>query len=897
MDKGKPSSNKTYPLENITPLKPRVFDNLVKRRFLDIFGYEPKGYDEWSENEDLRKEAERKIFEKINDNNNLLPISFLSKGLSKSRAVCRIAGFNRNGEWSGIGTGFLIAPGIIMTNHHVIERYDDGKNYDVEFFYEESKEKITLKLKPEEIFISSDKNELDFTIIGCETKGIEDIEPIKLLRNPATITRYEYVNIIQHPNARKKEVALQDNEVIYIYDKVIHYTTDTEPGSSGSAVFNNSWELVALHHAGWEKDNESGKAYNEGIRISAIVDYLVKSSYENISNKHQVAKVLDSIEDTSPYLGYFDLEGLTDNNVNNIDINSTSFNNKKFIDLGFWNIVNPSELISDKKITAISNAMGKLSMDILGLGGIGKEALEKIVDITHKNGINMSYIYLDSQTKENLAILFDLETTNIQIDTETKERYAKIFNGEINFNNISFAKCSINSDKKSAQFIMILANCKEDENLALLTISTIINDLISKETLPIIFVCNSKLNESNKFLNVIENSSDIFTISRDEVKAGLITYISNVNSTPIQKLITSEDLKIYNTHKLNTIKYDAPLDKIVGYITEYYPIVTRLVYDDEDNNKANYYSNVRFKRNINLNDDDLLTYAKLKVMINKNKLKDSHIYYNEDEDKLLINEYYKNINFEASDSNELFFTLNSLITKTHVNQFSYKESRYEHLYPLVDLRPDGELRSIYSNNSINAEQIILEDFQIEKMYQQAYDNLSKDRILLNDMTKYRTLEILERDYKFNCEHVVPQAWFNSAYPMKSDLHHLFVCESKCNSYRSNYPYYDFIEYDPNNNLEGIEKSCGMAEDKKFELESSKGAVARATLYFLLRYPKILDEADEKYINLLLQWHNEFPISIYERHRNKTIFEAQGNRNPLIDLPDKSSKINFYLSVK
>lgn len=891
------NEGKAYPLKNVTPLKPRVFDNLVKRRFLDIFGYEPKGYDQWSENEALRKEAERKIFERINDTNNLLPINFLSKGLSKSRAVCRIAGFDRNGEWGGLGTGFLIAPGIIMTNNHVIERYDDGKNYDAEFFYEEGKEKIIVKLKPEEIFISSDKNELDFTIIGCETKGIEDIEPIKLLRNPATITRYEYVNIIQHPNGRKKEVALQDNEVIYIYDKVIHYTTDTEPGSSGSAVFNNSWELVALHHAGFEKDNETGKSYNEGIRISTIVDYLVKSSYENINNKHQVAKVLDSIEDTSPYLGYFDLEGLTDNNVNNIDINSTSFNHKKFIDIGFWNIGNPSELISDKKIASISNAIGKLSMDILGLEGIGKEHLEKIVDITHKNGINMSYLHLDSQTKENLAILFDLETTNIQIENDTKEKYAKIFNGKINFNNLFFVKCSINSDKKSTQFIMILANCNKDENLTVLTISTIINDLISKEKLPIIFMCNSKLNKNNKFLSLIEDSSDIFTVSSDEVKAGLITYISNTNSTPIQQLITSKDLKIYTNGVFNTIKYDTPLDKIVADTTQYYPIVTRLVYDEESNNNINGYSIIKIKINDNLNDQDLITYAQLKVMLNKNQLKDPNIYYNEDEDKLSISEYYKNINFETWDSNELFFTLNSLITKTHVNQFSYKESRYKHLYPLVDLRPNGELISIYSNNLVNAEQIILEDFQIEKIYQQAYANLSKGGFLLNDVTKYKTLEILERDYKFNCEHAVPQAWFNSAYPMKSDLHHLFVCESSCNSSKSNYPYYDFIEYNPNNSLEGILKGCGMAEDKKFEPESSKGVVARATLYFLLRYPKILNEVDEKYINLLLQWHNEFPTSVYEKHRNKTIFEAQRNRNPLIDFPYKSSKINFYLSLK
>jgi endonuclease G, mitochondrial len=44
--------------------------------------------------------------------------------------------------------------------------------------------------------------------------------------------------------------------------------------------------------------------------------------------------------------------------------------------------------------------------------------------------------------------------------------------------------------------------------------------------------------------------------------------------------------------------------------------------------------------------------------------------------------------------------------------------------------------------------------------------------------------------------------------------------------------------------------------------------------------------------MLLAWHDTEPVSEYERHRNETIFERQGNRNPLIDRPDWASRIAF-----
>ena len=78
------------------------------------------------------------------------------------------------------------------------------------------------------------------------------------------------LNVIQHPRGRRKEVALQSNTVTNIFTNHIRYSTDTEPGSSGSPVLNNAWDLVALHHAAGSKDSSGNWQDNQGVRVDKI---------------------------------------------------------------------------------------------------------------------------------------------------------------------------------------------------------------------------------------------------------------------------------------------------------------------------------------------------------------------------------------------------------------------------------------------------------------------------------------------------------------------------------------------------------------------------------------------------------------------------------------------------
>ncbi|WP_246197321.1 endonuclease I family protein [Cytobacillus depressus] len=285
----------------------------------------------------------------------------------------------------------------------------------------------------------------------------------------------------------------------------------------------------------------------------------------------------------------------------------------------------------------------------------------------------------------------------------------------------------------------------------------------------------------------------------------------------------------------------------------------------------------------------------LELELNKKRFENGKEYYDEEQDQMAIRDYYHQIDFNEVDKKELYKKLNQLISDTHENQLPYNSNTRNYLYSRIDLHMDGKLKSIYSGKERDPEQVIKDDYEAERKRIAAYTKVLK----ISSKTDYEiqmAMASIESENMYNCEHVVPQSWFDKDNPMRGDLHHLFTCEIACNSLRSNHPYFDFVDYSPQMETEAIRAQCGKYEEGKFEPESGKGEAARATLYFLLRYPREISQYRSKDIEMLLKWHREYNITIYEKHRNKEIFTIQKNRNPLIDFPQYADKIDFTLGL-
>ena len=205
-----------------------------------------------------RAKASRGGFEAVVGKSNFLPAAFFEVGAASGRATCQVrtSGVDyrgRSGSWNG--TGFLLGPNVMVTNNHVLNTPAVAAAGSAVFDYQAGPDgrplaPLSFALRPDRLFLTSPAvGGLDYTFCWVDGDPGRGFGTVRVDRAAFAIAEGEFANIISHPNGRLKEISLQQNEVQWQDDVVVHYTSDTEPGSSGAAVCNNGWSLVALHHA------------------------------------------------------------------------------------------------------------------------------------------------------------------------------------------------------------------------------------------------------------------------------------------------------------------------------------------------------------------------------------------------------------------------------------------------------------------------------------------------------------------------------------------------------------------------------------------------------------------------------------------------------------------------
>jgi V8-like Glu-specific endopeptidase len=203
--------------------------------------------------------------------------------LDLSKAVARVSGLQT-------GTGFLIADDLLMTNNHVIDSAEAAEKCAFQFNYQLDRggkelPVLTARARTGGLFCTSPiaphnttPDQLDYTIVQLADvpRGV-----VPLALKPTAVKRDSRLAVIQHPGGSYKKISMQNNFVEYVDEHVVQYSTSTEPGSSGSPLISDDFEVVGLHHAGGHLSEPATKRRylrNEGIRMSAILNDLQQNA-------------------------------------------------------------------------------------------------------------------------------------------------------------------------------------------------------------------------------------------------------------------------------------------------------------------------------------------------------------------------------------------------------------------------------------------------------------------------------------------------------------------------------------------------------------------------------------------------------------------------------------------
>lgn len=208
------------------------------------------------------------------------PLTWLKTAVERSSCVARLG----PSKYEGNGTGFLIdgswinaahaGKPLLLTNAHVCsndpavqaQRPYPKPHTDLKAVFLGANDLTDAKeLNIAKLLWTSEPSDLDATLLLLDEVPKNCVAP-PLGKSPKELGGDARLNVIGHPKGLTVRVSMQDNKLIAVDNKYLHYRTPTDEGSSGSPVFNQAWDLVALHHG-----TAREKRANEGIRIELIL--------------------------------------------------------------------------------------------------------------------------------------------------------------------------------------------------------------------------------------------------------------------------------------------------------------------------------------------------------------------------------------------------------------------------------------------------------------------------------------------------------------------------------------------------------------------------------------------------------------------------------------------------
>ncbi|MDX0679879.1 hypothetical protein GOD41_30595 [Sinorhizobium medicae] len=656
---------------------------------------------------------------------------------------------------------------------------------------------------------------------------------------------------------------------------------------------NDGWELVALHHAAKDKSNE-------GIRFSAIAAAL---ELEAQGGKEDAAKLIRLFRGTDELMGFFGSLGRevagSDSGMERVV--DAYRGEDQDLDIGFWNI----EWFNtrwEEKLDAVARVIVEMNLDVWVFVESGLEATQALAEHLTSQYRTKEWGVLASENasseRQITTVMWNKGTVRVtskawpaevhrwfQVDSrQFDELGLESIHGKVFDRYPALYEVETELRGKASKFNLVPIHLKAKgegslrRQMAARLLSEAIAEVSKEPGFDTDWIIGGDANATLESgdLDAL-TAAGLTALTATDATDKQITYVKAPFKSLIDHIFVSPNL-VPGDGDFMIVALDRSIDRFLE-VSDHRPILMRL--------SASSAARSDDSRSVPLTEEEVRRLvrgirrrggvARATPEDAVARLADRSIYYDAAADGAVRDVYWNGIDPGMSGYST---AVSELLERTHTKQLSYEPAK--HVYPWVDVRRNGKVQSIYSGFEASPEFFIQADAEADRLRTEARTALLERGFL--ESTQLEAM--LEAQFQYNCEHVVPQSWFSKKEPMRGDIHHLFACEPRCNSFRSNYP---LVQHD----LERTMQDCGRLEDDAFEPKGGKGAVARATLYFMLRYPGVVGRRySGRRLETLLIWHERYAPDEWERHRNAAIYVLQGNRNPLIDFPDWASRIQF-----
>nr|WP_232372098.1 serine protease [Acuticoccus mangrovi] len=170
-------------------------------------------------------------------------------------------------------TATIVAPTLILTNHHCVPGRHKILKASILINYEEEDDPDAIRLEVE-TEPAATSGEMDFSFVRIKEPLPDGVQPLPF--TPEEVSPGSRLIMIHHPAGRPKMMTQFDCRA---HNKQsgqafeLRHVCDTLPGSSGGLLVNSALRPVGLHHTGGLRENDP-ESYNTATRMTAIREAL-----------------------------------------------------------------------------------------------------------------------------------------------------------------------------------------------------------------------------------------------------------------------------------------------------------------------------------------------------------------------------------------------------------------------------------------------------------------------------------------------------------------------------------------------------------------------------------------------------------------------------------------------